>query len=361
MLRTAAHRARRFAPIVLLLSLLLVGLVGAGPARAAGNTYYVATNGSDSNTGSITSPWRTIKKALTSLYVDDTLYVRGGTYVERIISPSIRPGAPYERIKVVAYPGERPIIKGLLWMSGAQYWRFDGINVTWDSATGQASEHMVKFTNGSHWTFKNAEVWGAHSYAAIYVASTVTGQPTDWRIAYNCVHDTYPTNNTNQDQLLYINAGLSGSGGLIKRNILFNATNGMGVKLGGPSESSGGSANVTVRYNTIYNTSQSILVAWRSAGNDIHHNLMDQVNFDISPNYGNVRGYELSGTGNIVHDSLGYQAKSLILNDPGFVKVADGGGNVFPSNPKFDSLSSCDGFHPATAAAQTFGRYGVGA
>jgi hypothetical protein len=46
----------------------------------SGATYYVATNGSDSNPGSIDSPWLTLQKAFNSISPGDILYVRGGTY-----------------------------------------------------------------------------------------------------------------------------------------------------------------------------------------------------------------------------------------------------------------------------------------
>src|SRR5262249_45232346 len=45
-----------------------------------GNTYYVATNGNDSNPGTISQPFRTIKKGIGILNAGDTLYIRSGTY-----------------------------------------------------------------------------------------------------------------------------------------------------------------------------------------------------------------------------------------------------------------------------------------
>ena len=51
------------------------------------STYYVApsgSGGSNSNNGSISSPWETITYALTQLSAGDTLYLREGTYRETI-------------------------------------------------------------------------------------------------------------------------------------------------------------------------------------------------------------------------------------------------------------------------------------
>jgi hypothetical protein len=321
----------------------------AAPAQAA--EHYVALQGSDSAPGTITRPWRTFKKALPALRPGDVLTVRGGTYVERVTGISIRPATAASPVIVRACIGERPVLKGLLWLSRPSYWQISGLNVTWDPATGQPNEHMVKLTNGIGWSFTDAEVWGARSYAGILVASTATGEPRDWRIAGCSIHDTYASNSTNQDHLIYCNAGLTGSGGVIERNVMFNALNGEGVKLGGPTTSTG-TAGVTVRYNTIFNTAQSILIAGASSTNTIYRNILDQV----GANYSGVRGYQLSGLGNVAAENLVYRAKAVLQNDSGYVGVQDGGGNVFPVDPMYDYVGPT-GFVPQNPPAWEFGRY----
>src|SRR4051794_19955776 len=155
----------RIASLVLLLAVALpIGI--AGSAGAASSTYYVSPSGSDSGPGSISAPWRTVAKGLTSLRAGDTLYIRGGTYVENIQSPTISTGTATARIVVANYPGERPVIQGLLWLQRPSYWTLDGINVTWNSAN-PSTDHMVKMINGVGWTVKNSEIWGAHSYAGL--------------------------------------------------------------------------------------------------------------------------------------------------------------------------------------------------
>jgi hypothetical protein len=311
--------------------------------------FYVSTTGSDSAPGSQSSPWRTIKHALAMLQPGNTLYVRGGTYMEDVTGIGIHPGTAASPILVKAYPGERPVLQGLLWLTNPSYWTLDGLNVTWNSATDTASEHMIKMTNGVGWTFKDAEVWGAHSFAGMLVAGTVSGQPANWRVAYCCFHDTYPSNSTNQDHLIYANTGMSAGPGVIERNIMYNATNGEGVKLAGPSSGSG-TANVTVRYNTIYNTSQSVLVAWTSSNNQIYRNILYLTN----PSNGCIRGYQLTGTGNTASNNAGGSASSFFKNDG--TGVGDGGGNVFPVNPLFSSVAPF-ALHPQNPACQAYGAY----
>lgn len=55
---------------------------------ATGTTYYVSTNGSDSNSGSFTAPWRTLQHAANSVHAGDTVYARAGVYNEVVTIPS---------------------------------------------------------------------------------------------------------------------------------------------------------------------------------------------------------------------------------------------------------------------------------
>jgi hypothetical protein len=334
---------------VLVMFLMVAALLPAGVARA-GTTYYVSTAGNDAAAGSSSSPWRTIGRSLTRLSAGDTLLVRAGTYVERITAPKLRAGTSALRIKVAAYPGERPVIQGLLWLHSPTYWTFDGISVTW-SATNSTSEHMVKLINGVGWSFINGEIWGARSYAAVLVTGDVANQPADWRIANNCIHDTYPTHGLNQDHNIYLNTGLTAGAGTLEHNLVFNATNGRNLKMG-PSGSSGGSVNVAVRYNTFYNAIQPV-----SPSYDTNHNRFDwNIIGKSQGTYGAIHAYVLRGTDNVAANNITFATPKLLTSTGGGVPVANGGGNQF-LDPRFDSVASCSGFHPQAAAAAGFGRY----
>jgi hypothetical protein len=323
-----------------------------GPATAS--TYYVATWGSDTASGSLYAPWRTISRSINSLAAGDTLYVRKGTYVERVRKGAVPQGTATASIDVKAFPGERPVLMGLLWLTNASYWIFDGLNVTWHRPTCRSNEHMVKFHGGVGWQFINAEVWGARSYAAFLVSSSATGPANNWRIANCQIHDTYSTNGANEDQLIYCNTGLGGTGGVIEGNRLWNAVNGAGVKIGGADSISGGSERVVVRYNTIYNTSQSVLVSWLSANNRIERNILAQTR---TGNY-NIRGYQLSGDGNTAAANVCYLSRGVLRNDAGYMGIADGGENVFPLNPLFDYIG-LNGFRPLEPAAEAYGVFAL--
>ena len=62
----------------------ITGLMLSICVEAAAATYYVASNGSDSNSGSESSPWGTIQKAANTLRAGDTVLIRQGVYPERV-------------------------------------------------------------------------------------------------------------------------------------------------------------------------------------------------------------------------------------------------------------------------------------
>jgi len=83
--------------------------------------YYIATNGSDLNTGSINEPFATIQRSQTAVSAGDTVYIRGGIYLmtEAQIAQKVRTwtyvtyldksGTTGKRINYWAYPGEKPV------------------------------------------------------------------------------------------------------------------------------------------------------------------------------------------------------------------------------------------------------------
>src|SRR5687768_17124066 len=73
-------------------------------------TYYVATNGSDSANGSLTSPFRTLSKAVGLLRAGDVVNVRGGLYKETV-QITVK-GTADSRIVIRSYEGETAIFDG---------------------------------------------------------------------------------------------------------------------------------------------------------------------------------------------------------------------------------------------------------
>jgi len=77
---------------------------------SSGTTRYVSTTGSDSNDGSISSPWRTWQHATSQVGPGDVLYIREGTYQGTIrISAS---GSESAVLTIAGYPGEEVVVDG---------------------------------------------------------------------------------------------------------------------------------------------------------------------------------------------------------------------------------------------------------
>ena len=75
-----------------------------------GSAYFVSPSGNDNNPGTIEKPWRTIGKAVSRVVAGETVYIRGGVYQESVVITRL--GTSEKPIKVLAYPGETPVIDG---------------------------------------------------------------------------------------------------------------------------------------------------------------------------------------------------------------------------------------------------------
>ncbi|GHJ29236.1 hypothetical protein TPA0910_36690 [Streptomyces hygroscopicus subsp. sporocinereus] len=105
-------------------------------ASAVPTTVYVATHGSDSNNGTLNSPYRTLEKAFSSAKAGTVIKVRGGTYYPSRTLRSSVSGTARERVQLRPYGAEKVSIDGsrlgegasLLSLS-ADYWTVSGIEL----------------------------------------------------------------------------------------------------------------------------------------------------------------------------------------------------------------------------------------
>jgi hypothetical protein len=188
---------------------LVPGLLGllwlpawAGTASAA--SYYVSPSGRDTDPGSFTQPWKTVGHAAATAVAGDTVYLRAGTYVERLApTNSGNIGAP---ISFVAYQGEKPVIDGngntvLVRLSGQSYITVAGLTLQNSEALSQPG---VNINGGHHIVIRDNDI--SH-----------TGGPGIW--AENILaHDAYVEgdedlivegNHINDTNLLGLNEALS--------------------------------------------------------------------------------------------------------------------------------------------------------
>lgn len=146
-------------------------------------TFFVSTTGNDSTgTGSQLSPWRTVAKGVSGLNPGDTLYMRGGTYLEPI--HMTRLGSAGSPITVSGFTAETAIIRmpaGQSYHIGStvkqyhtyQNFTIDGQDSTEGLASGDNSISSVLIgiggTNASHdVTLDNLEIKNTKD-VAIYI------------------------------------------------------------------------------------------------------------------------------------------------------------------------------------------------
>ena len=109
-------------------------------AAAIGNSYYVAKNGSDSNPGTLASPWLTITHAMQALYntTSPSIFIRQGTYNERFTVYLINGTAAAPAV-IAPYQNEKVIIDGTGTDNGivviyGNYIKFSGFEIKSSSA-----------------------------------------------------------------------------------------------------------------------------------------------------------------------------------------------------------------------------------
>ena len=334
-------------------------LVGAGPAAAGGSagaattcTRHVAVTGSDTASGSATAPWATLAKGLTSVTAGDVLCVHAGRYAAPQVT--LPPGTSTAPITLEP-AGDGPVVViGATSLRRPEHWVLRGLE--WTNPGG--SKAIVTLAGGTGWTFEGNHLYDG-GYAGLLVGRSSTyGSPHRYTIRANVIHATSASN-------LYHNPGRESRGGLIERNLLFDAGS-QNLKLGwggtdactGTNYDSFGIGEVVVRYNTMHGAPQPLAVA--EAGGDlpvlVHRNLVSGPLRTHPVRIGNVEGCLRDNVS--VVDNLAHGGTTFLEDfDDAPSIVAKAVDNVWPRDPAYDSTTSPDGFRPQDPVAQGYGRY----
>jgi len=140
-----------------------------------GAVYYVAPTGSDSNPGTEAQPWRTIQKAAHTLVAGDTVYIKAGTYRERVVAQNS--GSPGHYITYAAYPGDTVTIDGtgvsisewggLFDVSYSSYIKVSGLRVINSAGDGIFADGASHIMIEKNYTYKTASsgigIWNSNN------------------------------------------------------------------------------------------------------------------------------------------------------------------------------------------------------
>jgi len=179
----------------LLLLLIAVCCIG---VNAFATTYYVATNGSDSNPGTSAQPWATLQHAADTMQPGDTTLIRTGTYLGFRAETPGQSGAPITMAAdagaTVAVNAAGPInrhtsnIEVENYDLTVQYWVIDGIE------SYNSLKYGVDVRTASHITVQNC--W-THNNASTGIFSAFSDYET---IQYN------ETNNNGEHGIYHSNS-----------------------------------------------------------------------------------------------------------------------------------------------------------
>ncbi len=209
--------------IALVFGISIISPTAHSTALAQGTNYYVdGINGSDSNAGtSVDHAWRTVQKAADTLVGGDTVYIRGGTYNERV-SVYFRGNTNGPYITFINYPNEVTIIDGtgidiqhggLFEIEGTNFVRVTGLHILHSNNAGinaVDASHIMIDHNFTYDTVKSGiSTWGVADAAIV---------ANDIALACNS-HPNYPASNEN------ISIASGSSNIVVKNNYVHLAAN----------------------------------------------------------------------------------------------------------------------------------------
>jgi parallel beta-helix repeat protein len=335
----------------LVVSLLLLGAFwGQGAAMAA--TYYVATSGSDSSSGTISQPFRTIAKGISVLVAGDTLYIRSGSYSESINSGSqtIPVGTSWSDAPLIsAYPSETVTLRSIgLYASYIHYVIFQNLII--DPQNSSSINEAVYLHLVNHIRFIGCEIRNAYQQGVL-----MPHQGDDFNEFINChihhnghvgnqEHGIYvaSSNNLIDSCVIHDNAGYGihnwdGYAGETTNNNVFRNNRIYANGTAFPSAYSAGiivsnGTGTLVYNNLLYGNMRGIQIYSNASGTKVYNNTI----------YNNTyQGILISGSNAIVKNNISY------LN--GASPIENGGSGTIMSNnlttdPKFVNVGAMD-FH----------------
>lgn len=243
---------------------------------SASNIYYVSTNGNDSNQGTISSPFRTIKKGMMNLRQGDTLFIRGGTYSNERIDVVNMKGSTEKWYTVKNYPGEIATLDGkgvadvAMKFIGSSYWHIEGLEITNYRGAGI-------WLNGQSAANSNFQLIGLkiHNFndpvISAYGTEGILGDgDSNFCTVKNCeIYDVGLLNNLKKDHGIYIGYGVKNW--IIDANRIHD-NSGAGIHMYGEPD---GGSYCTVTNNLVYNNhNYGIVLASKATETNVYNNTL---------------------------------------------------------------------------------------
>lgn len=234
------------------------------------STYYVSPDGDDKNSGSTSSPFKTISKGIEKMNAGDTLLLRGGTYHERLDLTKSGDTSNYFTIK--AYPGENPTLDGsqainslsgdsALVFQGNSYWKIDGLSIQNYHSAGIYLKNGSRNINMNNLKIYNIDPLTDTNYGCSAIFSE--GNVQNCSVTSSDIHNVGLKYDRNWHHGIYITGGAQ-NWKIDSNNLHDNS--GSAIHLYNGSSFSG--KNITITNNRLYNNHKNGLTMWTNANNN---------------------------------------------------------------------------------------------
>lgn len=310
----------------------------------AQTNYYVAVTGSNTNSGTLASPWKTIQYALNQLPANGILNVFPGTYLEKILIPN-------NNITLKNYSATLPVIdaggiktqNSILAINNKSNVTIDGIELQ-NNIQNDAQGILVE-GNGANITIKNCKIHDIHFSSNVNAAvnETVNAQGI---IVFGTNGTTAITNLKIQNNELYncrlgYSEGIAVNGNVngfeVTNNNVYNLTN-IGIDLIGHEGTCPTPANDQARNGLVKsNITHNCIAAYSTSGGiyiDGGKNIIVENNTSYHNGYGIEVGCEKKGEttdGIIIRNNVFYDNQICAVAMGGF-DYPSGSGKVINSS-----------------------------
>jgi parallel beta-helix repeat protein len=208
--------------------------------------YYVAPGGNDLNPGTESLPWRTLAKAASMATANVTVFIRQGTYNERLVLT--KSGTAEGPITFTSYPGDSVTITGvgmtpptgwwagMIWIQGLSYIKISGLRVISSLNFG------IDVENSSHITIEKNYVDSTYSSGMkVYASDNIVidanevvrgciGSDLEECISVATVNLLEIKNNRVHDgKSIGIDVKYGSSNAIVSKNEVYNQNGGIGI------------------------------------------------------------------------------------------------------------------------------------
>jgi parallel beta-helix repeat protein len=337
------------------------GSVGTSlPARlgtSSGQQYYVnGQSGSDSASGSISSPWRTIGHAWSSVPAGSIINVRAGTYSGSISLMGRSFGAS-NPVTLRAYPGESVTLRTSVYIAETSGVRVEGFQITNPSGDG------IKISDAADIEILNNTVSGCGNQGILVVGNNTSGRTysSNVQIWSNRIYGNGANGSSMYNHAVYYggagndNDGIRHGtvGGVIANNVFYDQPTGYHLQIGPQAD------GLIVTNNTFTTASSSnpntgtAIIIW-GLGNQFSPRNIVVANNALA--YNANMGVHGSGSGpamstNVVRSNLGFANPNgdFVPQYGSSTVFTLGSGNVSGQDPRFVDRGSRN-FRPQAAS-----------